>query len=60
MNHSFSQFKGLEGLYPGEGAYNWEKNAFQNALTENYFNTSLLTILIHTEFVSVQDMFLLY
>ena len=31
---------------------------FWNALTANYFNTSLLTI--HTEFVSVQDTFLLY
>ena len=34
------------------------KNVFWNALTENYFNTSLLTI--HTEFISVEDKFALY
>ena len=31
---------------------------FWNALTEDYFNISLLTI--HTDFVSVQDKFSLY
>ena len=41
-----------------KGAYNRDKNTFLNALTENYFNTSLLTI--HTEFASVQDKFSLY
>ena len=55
------------GLYPGclitrglitEGIISGLKNAFSNALTENYFNTSLLTI--HTECVSVGDKFLLY
>ena len=41
-----------------EGACIWDKKKFWNALTENYFNSSLLTI--HTEFVSVQDKFSLY
>ena len=29
------------------------KNVIWNVLTENYFNTSLLTI--HTKYISVQD-----
>ena len=41
-----------------EGAHIRDKKKFWNALTENYFNSSLLTI--HTEFVRVQDKFSLY
>ena len=54
---------GVGGLYP-RGAYNWgegrlisgeAENASRNSLTENYFNTSLLTL--HTEFLSIKDKF---
>ena len=69
----YNFIKGFEGAYNWAGAreggreggayiwgaYNQDKKCILKCVNRDYFNTSLI-LTIHTEVVSVQDMFSLY